>query len=147
MHTTNYSSGRYGMHRSTTTTVRGPLPNRQSTRRKVCSNSRKQIYYTIYRKGTLRIPAPSGDMLVSGYVFPDTVLSHNLARLSNLYDMGCTVTLTSTYVDICKDGTSVWRGTKEPHEKLWHLTLDTISGPTISTGIEATALPTACPGA
>jgi hypothetical protein len=69
-------------------------------------------------RGLLRIPTPSGDIAVPGYIFPDIVLSHNLAGLSNLCNMGCTVTLTNTCVDITKDGTSIWQCTKEPHEKL-----------------------------
>jgi hypothetical protein len=72
-------------------------------------------------KGILRIPAPSGDILVPGYVFPDAILSNNLASLSYLCNQGCTVTLASTDITVSKDGTSVWSGTKNITDKLWHL--------------------------
>ena len=74
-------------------------------------------------KGILRIPAPSGDILVPGYVFPDGILSNNLASLSYLCSQGCTVTLTNTDINVIKDATSVWGGTKATADKLWHLSL------------------------
>jgi hypothetical protein len=73
--------------------------------------------------GTLRIPAPAGDILVPSYVFPDEVLSNNLASLSYLCNHGCIVTLSNTEINTHKDGTLVWHGPKAPHDKLWNLDL------------------------
>jgi hypothetical protein len=74
-------------------------------------------------KGILRILAPSGDILGPGYVFPDGILSNNLSSLSYLCSQGCTVTLTNTDINVIKDATSVWGGTKATSDKLWHLSL------------------------
>jgi hypothetical protein len=74
-------------------------------------------------KGILRSLAPSGDILGPGYVFPDGILSNNLSSLSYLCSQGCTVTLTNTDINVIKDATSVWGGTKATSDKLWHLSL------------------------
>ena len=76
--------------------------------------------------GDLRVPTPTGDLLLPAYIFPDNVLSNNLVGLSAFCNAGCTVTLTSTAIDISLGGTSIWHDVKAPHDRLWKLDLDTL---------------------
>jgi uncharacterized membrane protein YgcG len=78
-------------------------------------------------RGTLRVSTPSGsDISLTGYIFAEGTLSHNLAGFSNFCNKGCTVTLTQTGIDVSRDGITIWAGTKAPTDKLWYLNLESI---------------------
>jgi hypothetical protein len=98
------------------------LENREPYHHMGVTVANKAVIHSV-EKGNLRVPAPSGDMMLPSYVFPDNVLSQNLAGLSHFCNRGCTVTLTGTDITIYKDGTSVWHGTKAINDTLWHLDL------------------------
>jgi hypothetical protein len=77
-------------------------------------------------RGTLRVPSASSDINITGYVFDDNILSHNLVGFSNFCNEGCTVTLTQTGIIVSRDGVTVWAGDKAPGDKLWYLDLASI---------------------
>jgi hypothetical protein len=74
-------------------------------------------------KGTFTIPTKSGDIILTAYVFSESNLSNNLAGLSNLTNLQCTVTLTATTITISRGDEIIWSGTKDCDEKLWNLNL------------------------
>ena len=67
--------------------------------------------------------SPSGDT-ISAYVFSDNILQHSLLSLSDLCNSGCTVVLTNTDIKINKGTNIIMHGTKQEHDKLWHIELD-----------------------
>lgn len=90
-------------------------------------------------KGTLRVPTFTGsDIVITGYIFPDHTLSHNLAGFSNFCNEGCTVTLTQIGITVSRDGVTIWAGEKAPNDKLWFLDLSSIGTPTLHPADTAT---------
>jgi hypothetical protein len=79
--------------------------------------------------GVLRIPTSTGDIEIQGYIFPEDVLSQNLAGLSNLCNADCVIQLTKTAIEVSRNGETIWKGTKLPTEKLWNLDMaDFVAG-------------------
>jgi hypothetical protein len=76
---------------------------------------------TSVENGTITIPTKSRDIILTAYVFNKSNLSNNLAGLSNLTNLQCTVTLTATTIIISRGDEIIWSGTKDCDEKLWNL--------------------------
>ena len=73
----------------------------------------------------------SGDLLptttgysLPAYVFADKDLQENLASLSSITNIGCSIVLTSTAIDITLNDERVYHGYKRPHDTLWIIDLD-----------------------
>ena len=58
------------------------------------------------------------------YVFADKDLQENLASLSSITNIGCSIVLTSTAIDITLNDERVYHGYKRPHDTLWIIDLD-----------------------
>ena len=69
--------------------------------------------------GTLHTPAAD----VQAFVFKNSDLNHSLLGLSALTNVGCKVELTSTDINVTHDGSTIYRGSKLPTDKLWSINL------------------------
>lgn len=97
------------------------------------------ILHTVTRGGGLKVQLPNKEYIystgtgllntlphlppVTAHIFDDEVLSRSLLGIADLCNMGCTAIFTATGATIKHGNTTVMTGTKQPHEKLWNLTL------------------------
>jgi len=72
---------------------------------------------TATHRGTFAIP--STGIYLPSYIFPDTILQHNLLSFSRLCNLDCTVTLTSIDATVTHKGAVVLHGTKSASDTLW----------------------------
>ena len=60
----------------------------------------------------------------SGFALPG-LAKHSLVSVSKLCDDDCEVTFDKTNVNVTKDNTTIWTGTRDPTTRLWMLPLTT----------------------
>ena len=74
--------------------------------------------------GSIRIPIPHSDIIITAHVIHPSKLSHNLSSVSQLCVQGCSATFTSNAVKVMdKHGTVILSGSKNLHDLLWSLPL------------------------
>jgi hypothetical protein len=94
------------------------LQNREKCTRLKVTVANNQVITSI-EKGTSKIPTKTDDIVLPTYVFKVDSLTNNLAGLSNLTNMGCSVILDSETISVIRDGEVIWSGTEGTKDKLW----------------------------
>ena len=71
------------------------------------------------------LPIPNTGISIPAYIFSDSTLQHNLLSIAALCNVGCKAIFTKTDITITKDDRIVYHGTKQPHDTLWNIDLQT----------------------